>query len=224
MKQIVIGIFAHPDDAGFGPSGTLAMSARDGADVHIICATQGDVSTNGMDDDNLAQTREHEEKVAANVIGASSLKLLRYGDGQLNNNNYLEIAAKIIRHLQQLLPQGKCNITLITFDPNGISGHIDHIVMSHVTTYVYLKLREKHTMKLHYFCVPRTLVAAANTNWLYMPAGREAEEIDEVIDVRSVREQKMNAIKAHKSQAKDAAMHLSRGDALFDEHFIHYSP
>lgn len=222
MKQIIFGIFAHPDDAGFGPSGTLSMLARDGAEVHLICATCGGAGVNIDGHTSLADVRELEEKAAAEIMGVTSLELLRYDDGQLCNEKYLEIADRVIAHIRKTVTDPSSEVTLITFDPNGISGHIDHIVMAQVATYVYLKLRDEFTMKLKYFCIPEDFAPSANTHWIYMPKGHPEGEIDEIIDVRSVRDQKIAAIKAHKTQVNDATSHLSRGDALFDEHFIFF--
>lgn len=34
---------AHPDDETFGMGGTLALYARRGVEVHLVCGTRGDV-------------------------------------------------------------------------------------------------------------------------------------------------------------------------------------
>ena len=39
----VLAAFAHPDDEGFGPGGTLAMLVARGARVTLVCVTNGDV-------------------------------------------------------------------------------------------------------------------------------------------------------------------------------------
>jgi len=222
MKQIIFGIFAHPDDAGFGPSGTLAIAARDGADVYLICTTCGGAGVNVNGHENLADVREAEEKAAAEVMGVKSCEMLRYEDGTLSNDKYLEIADRVMTYIRDIVTEPDTRVTLITFDPNGISGHIDHIVMSHVTTFAYLKLRDEMSIALKYFCIPREFSPTANTDWIYAPKGRTIAEIDDTIDVRSVRDQKIAAIRAHATQVNDANFHLSRGDALFDEHFIFY--
>lgn len=38
----VLGAFAHPDDEGFGCGGTLSMLAGRGAEVTVVCFTDGD--------------------------------------------------------------------------------------------------------------------------------------------------------------------------------------
>ncbi len=222
MTRYLFGIFAHPDDAAFGPSGTLTMAARDGVEVHLVCATCGNAGVNPDGHKSLADIREAEEQAAAEIMGVKSCEMLRYDDGQLCNEKYLEIADRIIAHIKKTVTDPTGEITLITFDPNGLSGHIDHIVMSQVTTYAYLKLRDEFTMKLKYFCIPLSFAPEPNTDWIYMPEGRSQDEISEIIDVRSVRDQKIAAIKAHKTQVNDANYHLARGDELFDEHFMFF--
>ncbi|TAH35703.1 hypothetical protein EYC59_01955 [Candidatus Saccharibacteria bacterium] len=222
MKSYIFGIFAHPDDAAFGPGGTLALAARDGSDVHLICATCGGAGVNDAAYENLADVREAEERRAAEIMGATSCEMLRYDDGQLCNETYLEIAEHVMAHIRKTVTDPASEITLITFDPNGLTGHIDHIVMSQVATYVYLKLRDEYEIQLKYFCLPLVFSPAADTSWIYMPKGRAENEIDEAIDVRELRDQKIAAINAHVTQAKDGQALLARGEALFDEHFMYF--
>ena len=41
QRRVLLGVFAHPDDESFACGGTLARYAAEGADVHIIIATDG---------------------------------------------------------------------------------------------------------------------------------------------------------------------------------------
>lgn len=222
MTQYTFGIFAHPDDAAFGPGGTLALMAQAGTEVHLVCVTCGGAGVNVDGHAHLSDIREAEEKAAAEIMGVASCEMLRYDDGQLCNNTYLEIADKIIAHIRRTVTESDSDVTLITFDPNGISGHLDHIAVAMMTTYAYLKMRDKFSLRLKYFCIPESFSPSANTGWLYMPKGRRPDKIDEIIDVRPVKEQKIAAIKAHTTQKHDAETHLSKGDALFDEHFTYF--
>jgi LmbE family N-acetylglucosaminyl deacetylase len=217
----MIGIFAHPDDGTFGPGGTFALAAQNGFETHMICATCGDAGINDKGHDDLATVREAEEREAGEILGISSHVMLRLGDGQLCNNAYLPTAERLLYHLRDLTTP-EDDVTLVTFAPDGLTGHLDHIFMSLVTTYCYLKLRGERRLQLKYFVIPAAWNPTANTDWLYMPKGRDASDIDEIIDVRAVRDQKVAAIRAHRTQTKDADTHLSRGDELFDEHFTFY--
>jgi LmbE family N-acetylglucosaminyl deacetylase len=42
-KRILLAVLAHPDDESFGLGGTLALYASRGVDVHLVCATRGEV-------------------------------------------------------------------------------------------------------------------------------------------------------------------------------------
>ena len=37
-KKTLLAALAHPDDETFGMGGTLALYARQGVDVHLVCA------------------------------------------------------------------------------------------------------------------------------------------------------------------------------------------
>lgn len=39
----LLAVFAHPDDETFGVGGTLALYARQGVEVYLVCATRGEV-------------------------------------------------------------------------------------------------------------------------------------------------------------------------------------
>ena len=41
MKKL-LAVFAHPDDEAFGPGGTLAKYAKEGVEIHLLCATRGE--------------------------------------------------------------------------------------------------------------------------------------------------------------------------------------
>ena len=42
-KKVLLSVLAHPDDESFGMGGTLALYAEQGVEVHLICATRGEV-------------------------------------------------------------------------------------------------------------------------------------------------------------------------------------
>lgn len=229
MKKILFGVFAHPDDEGFGPSGTLHLEAQSGTEVNLILVTDGAASTNHDTEGDLVHDRLAEWRASAELIGATHTRALGYSDGEISNSNYLEIAEKILHHILTALPEEKFHLDLMTFETGGISGHIDHIAVSYITTYVYLKLKEKYPEnqigKLRYFCLPNSLNQQANTNWLYMPKGKLSSEIDEIVDISAVIDRKLEIMRAHKSQKADMeAILKSQKDQsdFLKEHFIYF--
>lgn len=225
MKKVIIGIFAHPDDEAFGPSGTLLQEVQRGNDVHLITLTLGEAGTNPDNVPDLAAVREQEWRTAGALIGAKSLHFLGYNDGQLNNLAMLEIQQTLITSIQDLIADepSDIEIELLSMDTNGISGHIDHIVASRTACYVFYQLKEldARVTRLRLACVPKTYLPTYNTNWLYMEAGREESEINEVIDATQYHEQIIAIMRAHHSQREDGEHHIAtRGSSIGINHFL----
>jgi LmbE family N-acetylglucosaminyl deacetylase len=196
MKSLVC-VFAHPDDEAFGPSGFIAKEALT-RDVYIICVTNGD----SYGDTKLGKIRKEEIQTSANILGVKKVFFLGYKDGTLSNNLYHELAGKIEDVVKSLKPD-----TLLTYEPRGVSGHIDHIAVSLITTFVYQKLKFVNTLLYH--CMPETQRKFVRGYFIYFPPGYKKEEIDRVEDVKEVWNKKIEAIKAHKSQDKDGKTILS---------------
>ncbi|HRX04523.1 MAG TPA: PIG-L family deacetylase, partial [Anaerolineae bacterium] len=84
MNRSVLALFAHPDDEAFGTGATLAHYARSGAQVSLVCATNGDVGeiAEGVDatPETLWRVRQDELRCAADNLGVHDLVFLNYRD------------------------------------------------------------------------------------------------------------------------------------------------
>lgn len=210
-RKLLFGVFAHPDDEAFGPSGYLYRQAHNGVEVHLIMVTDGSEGRNeGFK--HLKQKRHEEWMESGRRIGASSNMSLGYKDGAICNNLYLEIANKIIKHIKQIVARNQAGdeitIEMITFDQSGLSGHVDHIAVSYITTYVYEKLKKsdlKNTKfnRLLYYCLCDKIQSNDNFDWLYMPRGISEEEADYIHDFSDIAEEKFHIMFAHESQKED---------------------
>jgi len=143
-KKIILSVLAHPDDETFGMGGTLALYAREGADVYLICATKGEVGEvpDGMMQGyaTVAELREHELAEAAKLLGLKEVIYLGYRDsgmpGSEDNHHpqalaaapIEEVAAKVAHYIRLLKPQ-----VVLTFDPIGGYRHPDHIAIQQAT-------------------------------------------------------------------------------------------
>lgn len=225
MKKIIFVIFAHPDDEAFGPSGTLLIEKAAGHEVHLICATAGESGVNVDGHKDLASVRLDEWRRAGQLIGANSMHHLGYHDGHLKNNDFHPIAAAIEDIIAETI-QGKdegFQIELMSGDLNGISGHLDHILMSRVACYVFCRLKSKdpRTTRLRLICIPVEYMPESNCDWLYMDAGRRPDEINEVIDARQYKDKVFEIMRVHHSQRSDGEGHIERrGEAVAINHFI----
>ena len=202
-------MFAHPDDEAFGPAGYLYQSAQAGMDVHLVAITDGEAGHNeGYQ--NLAEVRLSEWIESCKRIGTKSNYALHYPDGGLCNNLYIEIVDKLSKQIIETVKNyhEKVELEFVTYEPRGVTGHLDHIAVSYMTTFVYEKLK-KFTPeniilgKLRYYCMPKEIVAECNCNWVYMPCGCNRDEIDERVSFKEVAEQRLHIMEAHESQKKD---------------------
>lgn len=193
MQKKILVVTAHPDDEAFGFGGTIAKYASIGVEIHVVCATRGEKG-NGKGD--LGKIREAELLRAADILGVTTVEFLNYTDGTLCNNFYHDVAAKIQRKIEEFKPQ-----VVLTFDRGGVSGHLDHVFMSLVTTYVCRKFNK---IKLFYVGEHQQVTSIFSTfYYIFFPPGLTQESIDVTIDISQEWKTKVLAMKQHKSQMSD---------------------
>lgn len=205
MKPVVC-IFAHPDDEAFGPGGTIAKLAQR-RDVYIICATSGEEGKfkggKGKGSGTMANIRREELRRSAKILGVTQVFFLGYHDGTLSNNLYHLIAGDTEKILRKLRPD-----TLLTYEPRGISGHLDHIAISMVTSYLFERL--PFIKKLMQYCALESPERRKRRYFIHLPPGYKRSEIDLVSDVSKVWDLKLEAMRQHQSQAHDLHRILKR--------------
>ncbi|HEX7594211.1 MAG TPA: PIG-L family deacetylase [Anaerolineae bacterium] len=125
MTQTLLAIFAHPDDESNAAGGTLARYAREGADVTLVSATRGELGIPGLAPEVAGAVRERELRAAGTALGARAVHFLGYRDGKLAGADEQKAVARLVALLREIQPQ-----VVITFGPDGISGHADHVTAS----------------------------------------------------------------------------------------------
>lgn len=214
-KPTLVAVFAHPDDEAFGPAGTIAKFSKT-HDVYILCATKGEVGQSSIHTKSLYKIREEELKKSASILDVKKVFFLGFRDGTLSNNLYHKLAKKIEEKLIEFKPE-----TIITYEPLGVSGHIDHITVSLVTTYVSRNL--KITSRLLYYCIAERERESLEDYFIYFPQGHLRKDVDIVFNVSDFWDKKLQAIHAHKSQSKDAQSILKILEKLpKEEYFLKY--
>lgn len=118
----VLAVVAHPDDETFGLGALLATYAEAGAAVAVLCLTRGEASALGSDLGDLATRRTHEFHAAAEMLGVARSWLRAYPDGGLAGQPLTDLDDEIRRVVDHWQPD-----VLVTFHPQGITGHPDHI-------------------------------------------------------------------------------------------------
>ena len=144
MKKIIFGIFAHPDDEAFGPSGTFLLETRAGTDLHLITLTAGENGNNPDNEENLGEVRLREWQAAGTLMGATTMHHLGFTDGTINNHAFLDLSKKletIVRDIasRQTVP---VEIELVSRAHKGISGNIATLVASRSAGVVWSTLKE----------------------------------------------------------------------------------
>ncbi len=141
----LLAVFAHPDDEAFSSGGTLAHYASLGVKVVLACATRGeagkitDPNLKGIED--LGRQREQELKDACRALGIPDPVFLDFHDSgraertrfndpkALMNVDPLDVEPRIRALIEEHAPQ-----VMLTFDPHGGYGHIDHLVIHRAAT------------------------------------------------------------------------------------------
>jgi N-acetyl-1-D-myo-inositol-2-amino-2-deoxy-alpha-D-glucopyranoside deacetylase len=152
-QPVLLAVLAHPDDETFGTGGTLALYARRGVKVFLICATRGEVGE--VDEEymkgfnSIADRRVDELRCAAGLLGLTEVIFLDYRDSGMEgspDNHHPEaltsqpvenVANTIAEHIQRIRPQ-----VLITFDPIGGYRHPDHIAIHKATVRAFELCRD----------------------------------------------------------------------------------
>jgi LmbE family N-acetylglucosaminyl deacetylase len=118
----VMVMFAHPDDAEFICSGTVARFVQAGYRAQYVLATSGDKGSHDLSltPEQLAATREAEQLKAAQILGVEEVTFLRHLDGEL------EVSIPFRRELARVIRLGRPDVVL-TFDPwQHYQVHPDH--------------------------------------------------------------------------------------------------
>lgn len=209
-------IFAHPDDEAFGPGGSIALFSQK-RPVYIICVTDGNANVSLKHDtyENLGQIRKDELLQSADVLGVKEVFFLNFPDGTLSNNIYHEVAKRI----EEVVIQYDTD-TFLTFEEKGISGHLDHIAVSMITTYLFNRL--PGVKKLMYYCEPEQIISQLREDYfIYMPEGHTKDDVQEVINISSVWDTKKKAMECHRSQQEDIdrLLHVMKSEPK-EEYFL----
>jgi LmbE family N-acetylglucosaminyl deacetylase len=134
-RRPIVAVFAHPDDERvIGP--LLSKLAREGRETHLVIATDG---SQGVRDfahippgPGLAAARTKEAGCAANRLGVRQLHILGLPDGGLAS---FEVLGKLRSGLAAIIDSLKPAV-IITFGPEGGTGHPDHRLVGDVTTQI----------------------------------------------------------------------------------------
>jgi LmbE family N-acetylglucosaminyl deacetylase len=195
MKKTLLAIFAHPDDEAFGPAGTLAEFSNT-YDVQLVCVTNGEKGENRNSVSDLKELRKKEVQKSAEILGISHIHFLNFPDGSLNNSIYPDMC----RSFKEIIATTNAE-ELMTFEPLGFSGHLDHIAVTSVLHHLFHN--SDNIKKLYLHCLHEKQRSFVSQYFVYFPRGYSDKEIDFAVDVQKNWNKKKSAIHAHASQKND---------------------
>jgi LmbE family N-acetylglucosaminyl deacetylase len=225
MTNGLLGVFAHPDDDAYSLGGTLLLE-RGRIRPEIVLATSGgagEISDPALaTPQNLAEVREREEHDAMAMFGwpDAPVHFLRYPDGGLGEVDRGELVDRLVGILTAVEPH-----VVVTFGPEGVTRHVDHITIGEATTEAFHRARadagDDDTgpfRRLFYTAIPRSEIDEfwrglreagidlGDPDGPFMPRGVPDETIAVSVDCGSVIQGKLEGIKAHRTQWAEFGM------------------
>ncbi|HEY1203530.1 MAG: PIG-L family deacetylase [Bryobacteraceae bacterium] len=202
-KHSVLAFFAHPDDeTSSGP--LLARCAAEGHDVYLASVTSGQKGFrphfNMPAGDRLGAVREDELRCAARALGIHEPYLFGFQDQGISTHS---VAEEVAARLREIVEETKADV-LLTWGPDGITGHPDHRMASNIAAVVFGQQgRLVHKpRKLYFVAFPESRFAADSD-----PLKRQRpfltlsdEFVTTEIDCREYLAPALAAIQCHKTQ------------------------
>jgi len=182
MKLDILAIGSHPDDVELGCSGVLISEGKKGKKTGVIDLTQGELGTRGTTETRLAEADE-----AGRIMGISVRENMKLKDGFFQNDeqNQLQLI-KLIRKYQPEIVIG--NIMADRHPDHGRAGSLiyDSCFLSGL-----IKIETEEDGQAQQKWRPKYLFHYIQDRF-YEP--------DIIIDISEVWEERLNAIKAYKTQ------------------------
>ena len=138
-NHTLLAIWAHPDDEAYLAAGLIARTAAVGGRVVCAYATLGEA---GAPDPvtwpphRLAARRYDELAEALAIAGASEPVVLGFPDGACDDVDDRDGSTAVATLITQLRPD-----RIVTFGPDGITGHPDHRAVSRWTLQAWRRTR-----------------------------------------------------------------------------------
>lgn len=124
----VLGVWAHPDDEAFLSAALMAQAVDTGERVVVASATLGERGTPDpalWPPERLAAVRRSELARSLEVLGVKDHRWLGHCDGGLRRVPEPVGVAQIVELVDEVEPD-----TIVTFGPEGMTGHDDHRTIS----------------------------------------------------------------------------------------------
>ncbi len=195
----LVCLVAHPDDETILCGGTLALLARAGVAVHVVCLTRGEGGELGdpprCTRAELGNVREQELVQAVGQLRGRSLTFLGYIDPVVGDDGTLAapahtpavLAGQIVNCFQQFRAD-----VVLTHGSDGEYGHPAHLLLHQMTRAAVASLGEAAPAFYSF--------AAAYPNHPYPRLANPSDPAHHLIDITPVLDIKERAALCHATQ------------------------
>jgi LmbE family N-acetylglucosaminyl deacetylase len=205
MKNVVLGVGAHPDDMDFTASGSIAKLIEEGWEGYYLICTDGSRGSrsNVTTHEELAKIRFQEQKEAGIVLGLKKIIFLDHIDTQLSCD--VKLKEDIVKIIREIHPR-----VVITMDPaflytsnslwsgKAFVNHTDHRAAAMATMdAVYPMARDRSIFPEHLGQGLDTHI----TEELWFTSFEQKGDYS--IDITSSIDKKIRALEKHISQHDD---------------------
>jgi len=143
----ILGVWAHPDDEVYLSGGIMADAVARGERVVVAMATRGEAGTSDpatWPPERLASVRERELEDALGVLGVTELDWLGYPDGECASADEDEAVGRLEELVREISPA-----VVLTFGPDGMTGHPDHVAVSRWTSAAFARAGRRDSRLLY---------------------------------------------------------------------------
>lgn len=208
MKPHVLVVYPHPDDETFGPGGTIALHAQAGTPITYLCGTLGEMGRNmgspiTANRETLPQLRKRELQEACSVLGITDLRMMGYHDKTVEFEDRHALVDRIYEAIMEIQPTA-----VYTYYP-GHAVHPDHEAMAEATVQALLRIAPQQRPVLYCQAISNNRLQALG-------------EPDITVNISSVADVKLKAIKAHYTQSAKMVVRIEAALVNKDPEFTNW--
>lgn len=217
MTKRIACIVAHPDDDTYGVGGALAFHAGSDLEITVLMTTSGEAGQIADPSlatrETLAAVREAEDRASWLALGLEPvIRFLRYPDGGVADVPREDLVAAYVEVLLEARPD-----VVVTFGPDGITGHEDHVAVGAAATEAFHVARSQAGGGFHrllHNVLSRERLEAFNEalraqgmepmdpTQPFMPRGVPERTIGVSVDCSATFDRKLEALRRHRTQGE----------------------
>ena len=154
----IVTVWAHPDDETYVAGGLMAVARHLGQPVTCVTATDGDYAATEPERQRVAGIRRTELDLALDLLGVTDRVRFGLRDGGCHDIPDEVGSALVADVLETRRPD-----TVVTFGPDGLTGHLDHRAVARWTAQA-VRLVCPHARLLCPSLTPEMVVADGDIN------------------------------------------------------------